>query len=471
MLKERINALRTLHLVVDLVLTGAAYVGALLVIRLAFQGSLSSFRFSDSDLLNLIALVAIWGYLVSRQKQSYVYRTRPIPTILKSTFRLAVGGGLLFVVWLMVSRHLGYGRVFLISLIVIDFILLVGLRLTVLGFLHYHRKRGRNQQTALIVGTGDLARKLVRDINESPQWGIKILGLIEPQGVTHLRRYWDIPVRGSLGDMPSIIKATQVDFVVFALSPNQLSGIHEAIGLCEELGARAYLMVDFFVPQFGRRELQTFLEKPAVCYETTRHDGWALAVKGIVDRVGAAIGLAAISPILLMIAAAIKLTSRGPVFFRQERCGLNGRRFEMLKFRTMVQDADKLKVRLAAQNEMDGPAFKIKNDPRVTAIGKILRKTSLDELPQLINVIRGEMSLIGPRPPLPEEVTRYDHWHRRRLSIPPGMTCLWQVGERNHSKFDDWVKQDLEYIDNWSPLLDMRIMVKTISTVLRGTGQ
>ncbi len=471
MLRERIHALRTLHLVIDLLLTGLAYGCTLGLVHLIRPGSLITLDFTNTDLLNLLAVGTIWGILVSRQKQSYLYRTQPIPTILKSVLRLVVVGGLFFAAWLIVGRHLGYGRLFLATFVAIDFIFLAGLRLTILGILHHYRKHGRNQQTALIVGTGKLARKLVRDIDNAPQWGIKVLGFIEPRSSNQLRRYWDIPVVGSLRNMPDIIKAIQVDFVVFALSPDYLGGIDAAIGLCEEMGTRAYLMVDFFVPQFGRRELQSFLGTPAVCYETTPRRGWALSAKGIVDRIGAGIGLAFIAPLLLVIAALIKATSRGPVFFKQIRCGLNGRRFEMLKFRTMVEDADQLKEKLATRNEMDGPAFKIKDDPRITPIGRILRKTSLDELPQLINVVRGEMSLIGPRPPLPDEVIHYHHWHRRRLSIPPGMTCLWQVGDRNESKFDDWVKQDLEYIDNWSPLLDMRIMVRTISTVLRGTGQ
>jgi lipopolysaccharide/colanic/teichoic acid biosynthesis glycosyltransferase len=171
------------------------------------------------------------------------------------------------------------------------------------------------------------------------------------------------------------------------------------------------------------------------------------------------------------IAVSVKVSSKGPVFFRQERCGLNGRKFILYKFRTMVPEAEKLKGRLLAANEMDGPVFKIKNDPRVTPLGKILRRTSMDELPQLINVLRGEMSLVGPRPPLPSEVKEYKHWQLRRLSMKPGLTCIWQVSGRNDVGFEEWMRMDLEYIDRWSLLLDFKLLLKTVQVVILGTGR
>ena len=173
---------------------------------------------------------------------------------------------------------------------------------------------------------------------------------------------------------------------------------------------------------------------------------------------------------MLSLALLIKLTSKGPVFFKQERCGLNGRKFTMFKFRTMVEDADQMKDLLAEKNEMDGPVFKITNDPRLTKVGKFLRKFSLDELPQLFNVLRGDMSLVGPRPPLPKEVSQYDPWQRRKLSMKPGLTCLWQINGRNNINFERWMKMDLEYIDNWSLWLDTKILLKTVPAVILGTG-
>jgi lipopolysaccharide/colanic/teichoic acid biosynthesis glycosyltransferase len=174
---------------------------------------------------------------------------------------------------------------------------------------------------------------------------------------------------------------------------------------------------------------------------------------------------------MIFIVFMIKATSKGPIIFRQERVGLRGRKFYIYKFRTMVQNAETLKAGLESMNESDGPAFKIKNDPRVTTIGRILRKTGLDELPQLFNVLKGEMSLIGPRPPLPSEVEKYERWHLRRLSVKPGLTCTWQIiPNRNDVLFDNWMKLDIQYIDNWSIKKDLQLFVKTIKTVLYGTG-
>jgi exopolysaccharide biosynthesis polyprenyl glycosylphosphotransferase len=176
------------------------------------------------------------------------------------------------------------------------------------------------------------------------------------------------------------------------------------------------------------------------------------------------------SPLMLITATLIKVSSPGPVFFRQERCGLNGRPFIMYKFRSMVNDAEQRRFELEALNEMDGPVFKSSRDPRITALGKFIRRFSIDELPQLFNVLRGDMSLVGPRPPLPEEVARYQRWQRRRLSMKPGITCLWQISGRNEVSFDDWMKLDLSYIDNWSLLLDLKILLKTVPVVLLGRG-
>jgi lipopolysaccharide/colanic/teichoic acid biosynthesis glycosyltransferase len=173
---------------------------------------------------------------------------------------------------------------------------------------------------------------------------------------------------------------------------------------------------------------------------------------------------------MLPAAILIKLTSRGPVFFKQKRCGLNGREFIMYKFRSMVDNAEQFRLELESLNEMDGPVFKSSRDPRITTIGKIIRRRSIDELPQVFNVLRGDMSLVGPRPPLPEEVARYQRWQRRRLSMKPGMTCLWQISGRNEVSFEDWMKLDLTYIDNWSLLLDLKILLKTVPVVLLGRG-
>jgi exopolysaccharide biosynthesis polyprenyl glycosylphosphotransferase len=195
-----------------------------------------------------------------------------------------------------------------------------------------------------------------------------------------------------------------------------------------------------------------------------------MALKRLFDITASALALGVLSPLLLGVAAVIKLTSRGPIFFKQKRVGLNGKHFHMLKFRSMVVNAEELKAKLAALNEQTGPVFKMKNDPRITRVGRFIRKYSIDELPQLINVLRGEMSVVGPRPPIPSEVEKYATWQRRRLSVRPGLTCIWQVSGRNQISFEDWMYLDMRYIDHWSLGTDLGLILKTVPVVLTGSG-
>jgi len=234
----------------------------------------------------------------------------------------------------------------------------------------------------------------------------------------------------------------------------------------------AWLVADFFQTQISHTTFDDFNGRPVLVFRSAPETSWQAIGKQVIDMVGAAALLLMMSPFFLAIAAAIRASSKGPIFFRQERCGLHGRAFTMLKFRSMVTNAEQLQAELNALNEMAGPVFKVSNDPRVTPIGKFLRKTSLDELPQLLNVLLGEMSLVGPRPLPVYEVERFDDpSHRRRLSVKPGITCLWQVSGRNNVRdFREWVRLDLEYIDNWSIWLDLKILFRTIPVVLVGTG-
>ncbi|HZF02498.1 MAG TPA: sugar transferase [Methylomirabilota bacterium] len=248
--------------------------------------------------------------------------------------------------------------------------------------------------------------------------------------------------------------------------------VENIIKACELEGVEVWLIADFFTTQISRTTFDELLGKPLLIFSTAPEASWQGAVKQCMDFFGAIILLLMTSPLFLLAAMAIKLTSRGPVFFKQQRSGLNGAPFIIYKFRTMVSNAEQFKHELEVMNEMRGPVFKVTNDPRVTGAGKFLRRYSLDELPQLWNVLRGEMSLVGPRPLPVDEVKRFnDFAHRRRLSVKPGLTCLWQVSGRNQiSDFKDWVRLDLEYIDNWSLWLDLKILLKTIPAVFIGTG-
>lgn len=248
--------------------------------------------------------------------------------------------------------------------------------------------------------------------------------------------------------------------------------IEKAIQICEMEGVEAWLLADFFKTQISKTSLDDLADRPVLVFRTTPEASWQAFAKQIIDFVGAFLLLLVLFIPLVLVAIAIKMTSQGPIFFRQQRSGLNGQPFTMLKFRSMVSDAEQRKHEFEALNEMSGPVFKITNDPRVTPIGVWLRKKSIDELPQLWNVLRGDMSLVGPRPLPVDEVNRFDDFsHRRRLSVKPGLTCLWQVSGRNNVKdFKTWVRLDLEYIDNWSLWLDIKILIRTIPVVLLGTG-
>jgi exopolysaccharide biosynthesis polyprenyl glycosylphosphotransferase len=249
--------------------------------------------------------------------------------------------------------------------------------------------------------------------------------------------------------------------------------VEQIIQLCETEGVEAWLAADFFATQIARASFDEIYGRPIIVFRSTPETSWQMYAKQLLDFSGAAVALILVGSWLFpLIAIAIRLTSKGPVFFRQQRSGLNGAPFSIYKFRTMATNAEQFKHELAAMNEMSGPVFKLTNDPRITPVGRWLRKFSLDELPQLFNVLRGEMSLVGPRPLPVDEVRRFnDLAHRRRLSVKPGLTCLWQVSGRNKiSDFKDWVRLDLQYIDNWSIWLDLTILLRTIPAVLMGTG-
>jgi exopolysaccharide biosynthesis polyprenyl glycosylphosphotransferase len=276
------------------------------------------------------------------------------------------------------------------------------------------------------------------------------------------------PVR----DLIELVHEHSVSGVLVSAKHAHFEHVENVIRLCEIEGVEAWLVADFFATQIARASFDEMLGRPLIVFRTTPEASWPMLFKLALDFFGALALIIVASPVMLAVALLVKFTSPGPVFFRQQRSGLNGAPFNIYKFRTMTSNAEQLKHELAAMNEMSGPVFKVTNDPRVTPVGKWLRKWSLDELPQLFNVLRGEMSLVGPRPLPVDEVKRFnDLAHRRRLSVKPGLTCLWQVRGRNKiSDFKEWVRLDLEYIDNWSIWLDVKILLQTLPAVLRTTG-
>jgi exopolysaccharide biosynthesis polyprenyl glycosylphosphotransferase len=275
-----------------------------------------------------------------------------------------------------------------------------------------------------------------------------------------------------ISELEAVIAQQPVDEVFITLPRDKYGRLVEKIvHLCEEQGIVVRLQTEMFNLRIARWQVDDLGGRPIVTIRSGPPDGWQFLAKRLIDICGSVGLLLVLAPLFVIVALLIKVDSPGPIFFRQERVGRNKRRFRLFKFRTMTEGADKLQQMLEGLNEADGPVFKIKGDPRITRIGKFLRRFSIDELPQLLNVLKGEMSLVGPRPLPVRDVERIDiQWHKRRLSVKPGLTCLWQVNGRSGVSFNDWVRMDLEYIDQWSLGLDMKILVKTIPAVLRGSG-
>lgn len=371
------------------------------------------------------------------------------------------------------------------------FCFMVGLFLTaerylVLRVLRFWRSRGRNFRNILVCGIGEQALRVAREVSTRPELGIRIRAFADLRTsarkdevlVAHFKS--DLRKAGlkQLGHFIHGIAALQraleeyaIDEIIFTDVVEVMPQVEEMVLLCSEQGVRTTIAADLFSIGMVKSGLSYFGGMPLIHFQTPPGDRWELAVKRMLDVVISGVLLVVLAPFMLVIAAIIRFTSPGPVFFSQKRVGLNGRLFEMHKFRSMVADADKHLEKLRSLNEMTGPAFKMRNDPRVTTVGRWLRRSSLDELPQLWNVFVGEMSLVGPRPPVPGEVSLYERKDRRRLSMRPGLTCTWQVSGRNNIQdFESWVKLDLEYIDNWSLSRDLLLMFRTIPAVLFGSG-
>lgn len=346
--------------------------------------------------------------------------------------------------------------------------LIVGPRLLVFRRL---ARRELPLDEVLVVGTGALGRCTGEDLETRWQPRRKATAYLRLSEDPLCAEIRGAPILGDISDLEAVLQKKPVSEVYFAVSPVKHGAeLQKAINVCERLG------MPFAVPAFpfrmarARPKNAATLDDGYLHFVHTRSDQYSAALKRLFDIVASATALVVLLPLFAVVALAIKLTSRGPVFFKQLRVGLHGRPFHMFKFRSMVVNADAMKDQLKQQNEQRGPVFKMKNDPRVTRVGRFIRKFSIDELPQLLNVLRGEMSIVGPRPPVPKEVAQYEGWQRRRLSVRPGLTCIWQVSGRNEISFEDWMYLDMQYIDHWSLARDVSLVLKTVPVVLTGKG-
>jgi exopolysaccharide biosynthesis polyprenyl glycosylphosphotransferase len=478
MLRQKWRLIARVVYLVDLALTSLAFFAAFfirdLLMPLVDPRHFPTGLFPLAEYLKIYPVVLIiWSVLLFSYHSYHSHRTVPLQKEALTVFRVVIVGNVLLatLAYLLPLRQLSRAWFVLFGVLSVLLLLLEKIALRVMA--RYVRAKGLNYRTILIVGSGRRAIEIARVVEEHKYWGYKILGFISdghrlPNGWARYRVYGTVPELRTLlerSEFPEI-----VDEIVFAVTRKKLDEMKQIFLLCEELGIRARVAMNFFQNRVARIEVEELEGIPFLTFTTTPSNETQLALKRVLDVAVSLLLLLLSLPVIVVAALAIKVTSPGSVVFKQQRIGLNGRIFTLYKFRTMIEDAHERRSEVRHLNEMTGPVFKVKLDPRITSVGRILRKFSLDELPQLWNVLKGDMSLVGPRPPIPEEVRSYHRWQRRRLSMKPGLTCLWQVNGRNNVDFDRWMQLDLQYIDNWSPSLDLKILLRTIPAVLLGRG-
>jgi exopolysaccharide biosynthesis polyprenyl glycosylphosphotransferase len=430
-------------------------------------------RVKLSNLLLFLSLLILWhavfvarGFYASHRLST---RASESADIVKAT---AVGTlALWFAAWLFHIRMATPS--FVLVFFVLSTALLVSSRLALRMFLVQTRLRGRNLRHVLIVGTSPRAVEFADKIQASPELGYHVIGFADRSwdGIGSFRETGH-SLACDLEGLPEFVRSNVIDEVVIALP---IRSAHDASArvamLCEQQGIIVRMLPNIFNLKMARSRAEEFEGDAFITHYTGVTEGWPVMMKRALDFCLALVALIIVSPVMVLAAILIKLTAPGPIFFLQERIGQNKRKFTIYKFRSMAVDAEDKMRQLEHLNEVSGPVFKIKQDPRITPVGRFLRKTSIDELPQLFNVLKGDMSLVGPRPlPVRDYEGFNEDWHRRRFSVRPGITCLWQVNGRSSIPFEKWMELDMQYIDKWSLWLDLKILARTIPAVLKGFG-
>ena len=465
MQRQRLAALRAALTVSDAVVTAAAFVVAG---RLRFGSdwylvwdALLPRPLVSLVLYALVAVAAFWLVGLYRLRARWTLRAEARDLLQALLVLMVVTFSLLYLFKLdQVSRLM------LIYFFVLEGVVIAVTRTGLRWLFRWLRRRGRGLRHMLIVGSGEPARRFLDTLVELPELGAKMVGFVGPEASLD-----GIPRLGTISDLADVLAGNIVDDVAICLPFREWGDMEDLIRQCETQGKTVRIPATSLERMVSQGRLERVGELPVLTMSRTSDRVAALAMKRVMDVVGALVGLVLSSPLLLVAAAAILIEDGQGVLFSQTRVGHNGRRFRIYKLRTMVTDAETHKVDLLHRNERTGPVFKVSDDPRITKVGGWLRRASIDEIPQFWNVLRGEMSLVGPRPPLPEEVNLYDPWHRARLAMKPGITGLWQVKARRDPDFDAWVQLDLEYIDRWSLTRDLGIVGSSVREVLSMSGR
>jgi exopolysaccharide biosynthesis polyprenyl glycosylphosphotransferase len=434
-----------------------------------YFGQFTFLNNKDSIILHLLVLL-IWIVLSKAFRINELYRSRPYSILLINVIATtAVGIGFLaLAVFAFNLYYIGVKPILFFG--GISATLLALEKVLLYAYMKNARTKGFNSRSILIIGDSS-AQDFIGQILKNKEWGYRIIGIIGDEELKE--KVGEIaPFLPQDTNVDELLANKAVDEVVYFQQKARMEEIMSLLTCCNELGVIFRMSSPFFNILSNKTHLHYFDTTPMLTISNTPMDYLMLKMKSVFDFVVSFFAIAMLSPVFIFIAVTIKMTSKGPVFFKQKRVGVRGRKFWVYKFRTMVTNAEELKDKLMDQNEMDGPVFKIARDPRITGIGHFLRKTSLDELPQFFNVLLGDMSIVGPRPPVPNEVKEYERWQLRRLSMKPGITCIWQISpSRNDVSFEEWMRMDLQYIDNWSLRLDFVLILKTVRTMLRADGK
>jgi exopolysaccharide biosynthesis polyprenyl glycosylphosphotransferase len=466
MIKEREAALRRFLIIADTCLIGLAYLLAFLLYSLLGGGQISLTRYG----LALVFAIPYWCLSLYANGMYQSLRTHTYLEILWAIIKSAAITFFLLGTFIFLLKLQFMSRLFFIIFFGLTFLFIWLEKTAIFMGSHYIRRQGLNTRRLLIIGTGKRALGFVKKSDQHPEWGFEILGAIDDEPGRGVQKVGRLDVIGTLRDIPKIFHERAVDEVVLLVPRSRLNHLQGAIDDCETEGVVVTVAVDLFDTKLARSSVTELDGLPLLHFKTTHAKEWELLIKRIFDVAASGLGILIVSPVLLGSALLIKLNSKGPVFFKQERLGLAGRRFTLYKFRSMRLGSHEALSDVADLNDMTTDEFRKKKTQLITPVGRILRKFSIDELPQLINVFVGHMSIVGPRPTVPDEVDKYKDWQRRRFSMKPGITCLWQVNGRNNLAFEEWMKLDLEYLDNWSLWLDVKIMLKTVPVVLFGIG-
>ena len=427
------------------------------------------FKIEREDAFLIILIILVWLFFLHKQGAYSYQRFTSFNTELKIIFNTSFYGFLIILGVILIFRWHYIPRSLMALFLIVSTISLVCQKYLLFHVAKMIRAKGLNRKRVLIVGAGRNSKKVIGVIKERFNWGLDIVGYIREDGGENIINE-EIECLGTFTNFKRILHSIQIDEVIVAISTRKMNTLADILEICETEGVQVRIISDF-LGKFSKNIRADVVYGLSIITIYTVTNDWRLMVKSVLDFIVATTLLIILSPLFLVIAILIKKSSPGPVFYEWKVIGLNKKAFTSYKFRSMIEEADSLKSTLLQENEMAGPAFKMTHDPRITKIGRILRKYSLDELPQLWSVVKGDMSLVGPRPPLESEFNEFDSWHRRKLSVRPGLTCLWQINGRSDiTEFNTWANLDLEYIDNWSLFLDFKILLKTIPVVLFGKG-